>query len=120
MDSFFDLLLVLVVIAVVVTVIVLPVVILVIALISRRRLSRLEARLARLEATLAGRAVFPTVAEARPEPLANPDYKPEPKPLTERVPWLIYLVLAASSIALGYVLFGLARTTTRMKVQQPD
>lgn len=52
--------------------------------------------------------------------LANPDYKPEPKPLTERVPWLIYLVLAASSIALGYVLLSLARSATRMKVQQPD
>ena len=52
--------------------------------------------------------------------LANPDYKPEPKPLTERVPWLIYLVLAASSLALGYVLLSLARTATRMKVQQPD
>ena len=52
------------------------------------------------------------------EVLANPDYKPEPKPLTERVPWLIYLVLAASSIALGYVLLSLARTATRMKVPQ--
>jgi Protein of unknown function (DUF3999) len=52
--------------------------------------------------------------------LANPDYRPEPKPFTERAPWLIYLVLAASSIALGYVLFSLARTATRMKVQQPD
>ena len=51
--------------------------------------------------------------------LANPEYKPEPKPLTERVPWLIYLVLAASSIALGYVLLSLARTATRMKAQ-PD
>jgi uncharacterized protein DUF3999 len=46
--------------------------------------------------------------------LANRDYKPEPKPLTERVPWLIYLVLAASSIALGFVLFSLARTATRI------
>ena len=44
----------------------------------------------------------------------NRDYKPEPKPLTERVPWLIYLVLAASSIALAFVLFSLARTATRM------
>lgn len=52
--------------------------------------------------------------------LTNPDYKPEPKPLTERIPWLIYFVLAASSIALGYVLLSLARTATRMKVQQPD
>ena len=46
--------------------------------------------------------------------LTNRDYKPEPKPLTERVPWLIYLVLAASSIALGFVLFSLARTATRI------
>jgi hypothetical protein len=44
----------------------------------------------------------------------NRDYKPEPKPLTERVPWLIYVVLAASSIALAFVLFSLARTATQM------
>src|SRR5262249_18335749 len=44
---------------------------------------------------------------------SNPDYKPEPLPLTERVPWLIYLVLAASSIALAFVLFSLARSATR-------
>lgn len=49
--------------------------------------------------------------------LANREYKPEPLPLTERVPWLIYLVLAASSIALGFVLFSLARTATRLKPQ---
>jgi hypothetical protein len=47
--------------------------------------------------------------------LENREYKPEPLPLTERVPWLIYLVLAASSIALGFVLFSLARTATRLK-----
>jgi len=46
--------------------------------------------------------------------LSNREYKPEPKPLTERVPWLIYLVLGASSIALAYVLFSLARTATRI------
>lgn len=45
---------------------------------------------------------------------SNREYKPEPKPLTERVPWLIYLVLAASSIALAFVLFSLARTATRI------
>jgi Protein of unknown function (DUF3999) len=43
----------------------------------------------------------------------NPEYKPEPLPFTERVPWLIYLVLAVSSIALGWILFSLARTTLR-------
>ena len=43
----------------------------------------------------------------------NPDYKPEPLPLTERVPWLIYIVLTLSSIALGLILFSLARSTIR-------
>ena len=51
--------------------------------------------------------------------LANREYKPEPLPLTERVPWLIYLVLGASSVALAFVLFSLARTATRLK-PQPD
>ena len=51
---------------------------------------------------------------------ANRDYKPEPKPLTERAPWLIYVVLAVSSIALAFVLLNLARTATRLKTQQAD
>lgn len=41
----------------------------------------------------------------------NPDYKPAPLPITERIPWLIYLVLAASSVALGLILVSLARST---------
>ena len=41
--------------------------------------------------------------------IANPQYKPEPRPLTERVPWLIYIVLGLSSIALAFVLYSLAR-----------
>jgi hypothetical protein len=49
----------------------------------------------------------------------NPDYKPEPLPLTERVPWLIYLVLTASSIALALILISLARSTLRNHVEQP-
>ena len=48
----------------------------------------------------------------------NREYKPEPLPFTERVPWLIYLVLAASSIALAFILFSLAHTATRMNNQQ--
>jgi len=48
----------------------------------------------------------------------NPDYEPEPLPLTERIPWLIYLVLAASSIALAMILISLARTTLRTKPQE--
>ena len=44
---------------------------------------------------------------------ANPEYRPEPRPLTERVPWLIYIVLVASSIALAFILFSLARSAMR-------
>jgi len=43
----------------------------------------------------------------------NPEYKPVPLPLTERIPWLIYLVLFASSVALALVLLSLARSTMR-------
>jgi hypothetical protein len=50
----------------------------------------------------------------------NPEYKPEPLPFTERVPWLIYLVLAASSVALAIILFKLARTTLRIQSQQTE
>jgi len=46
--------------------------------------------------------------------LANREYRPEPKPLTERVPWLIYVVLAVSSITLAFVLWSLARTATQI------
>lgn len=51
---------------------------------------------------------------------ANREYKPEPKPLTERAPWLIYVVLALSSIALAFVLLSLARTATRLNAQRAD
>ena len=43
----------------------------------------------------------------------NPNYVPEPLPFTERVPWLIYLVLAASSIALALILISLAKKSLR-------
>ena len=49
--------------------------------------------------------------------VGNRDYKPEPLPLTERVPWLIYVVLAASSVALGFILFSLTQTAMRMNTQ---
>lgn len=52
------------------------------------------------------------------EVTGNREYQPEPLPLTERAPWLIYFVLTASSIALGFVLFSLARTATRVGAQQ--
>jgi hypothetical protein len=40
----------------------------------------------------------------------NPDFHPQPKPLTERLPWLIYVVLAAASLTLAAVLAHLARS----------
>jgi hypothetical protein len=50
----------------------------------------------------------------------NPLYIPEPLPFTERVSWLIYLVLAASSVALGWILFSLARRTVGKEEEEPD
>ena len=50
----------------------------------------------------------------------NSDYRPEPLPLTERIPWLIYVVLAASSLALAIILISLARTTLRTEPQQTE
>jgi len=50
----------------------------------------------------------------------NADYRPEPLPLTERVPWLIYVVLATSSIALGIILISLARRTLRTEPQPKE
>lgn len=54
------------------------------------------------------------------EVAANRDYKPEPKPLTERAPWLIYVVLTLSSIALAFVLLNLARTATKPSTDYAD
>ena len=48
---------------------------------------------------------------------SNPDFRPEPLPFTERLPWLIYLVLTISSLALALVLLSLARATMRMKAK---
>jgi len=44
----------------------------------------------------------------------NPAYVPEPLPFTERAPWLIYLVLAASSAALGWILWSLLKKAMRL------
>jgi hypothetical protein len=48
----------------------------------------------------------------------NTAFTPEPLPFTERLPWLIYLVLAASSLALGWILFSLTKTTLRAEDQE--
>jgi len=43
----------------------------------------------------------------------NPIYKPLPKPLTERLPWLIYVVLSAAIVVLGSILASLSRVAIR-------
>jgi hypothetical protein len=63
-----------------------------------------------------GAPIHATVNGAVP----NPEFKPEPLPLTERVPWLIYLVLTASSVALAIILISLARTTLQTGTQQTE
>jgi len=44
---------------------------------------------------------------------ANPDYRPLPKPWSERWPWLIYVVLGIASLALLGILGALGRDTLR-------
>jgi hypothetical protein len=39
----------------------------------------------------------------------NPDFVPEPMPLTERWPWLIYAVLGTGSALLALILASLGR-----------
>jgi hypothetical protein len=61
-------------------------------------------------------ASLPKELPASPRRLAlgdehpNPIFEPEPAPLTERSPWLIYAVLGVASLALFVVLWRLART----------
>ena len=69
------------------------------------------------EKQLPARITETPVQSALSEVIGNREYQPEPLPLTERAPWLIYIVLTASSIALGFVLFSLARTATRLGTQ---
>jgi hypothetical protein len=44
----------------------------------------------------------------------NPIYRPEPKPLSERSPWLVYIVLIGACAALAAILVNLARTSARI------
>jgi len=45
---------------------------------------------------------------------ANPIYQPEPLPLTERLPWLIYVLLGAAVAVLAALIFNLARVAIRI------
>jgi hypothetical protein len=53
----------------------------------------------------------PAPARAELEPRQeNPIYVPEPPPLTERWPWLIYVVLGSVCVVLGGIIANVART----------
>ena len=71
------------------------------------------------EDELQSRLTAPVVAAAAGPLTNNPDYRPAPLPFTERVPWLIYIVLTASSVALGLILFSLARATMAASSDSP-
>lgn len=43
----------------------------------------------------------------------NSDRAEEPVPMTDRIPWLIYLVLTSSTVALAWILFSLARNSRK-------
>jgi len=45
---------------------------------------------------------------------ANPAYRPEEKPLSERSPWLVYLVLIGACAALAAILVNLAKMSARV------
>jgi uncharacterized membrane protein len=72
MDQLIGLFLVLFLIAVVLTAIVLPIVAIVVSITSRRRISRLENRIDRLEATLLTHPTLPSAVEVKPEPPPPP------------------------------------------------
>lgn len=70
------------------------------------------------EKELPARTPVEPVHSTMSDVLGNRNYKPEPLPLTERVPWMIYVVLAASSIALAFILLSLARAATRFSTER--
>lgn len=53
----------------------------------------------------------PPTRTALGAPQENPLYIPEPVPVTERWPWMIYVVLATVSVVLGVVILSVAQTT---------
>jgi len=67
------------------------------------------------EKELSAKLKAPAIPVAVGSFVANPNYSPPPLPFTERLPWLIYVVLTISSVALALILFSLARATMRLE-----
>ena len=62
--------------------------------------------------TLLPRQTNPTYVS--PPPQSNPAYIPPPRPLAERFPWAIYLVLGAAGGVLATILYSLGKTAAAM------
>jgi hypothetical protein len=60
-------------------------------------------------ATLPEKLDPPPARAALGAPVKNPEYRPPPKPWTERWPWLVYVVLGVTSLVLLAILAALAR-----------
>lgn len=54
---------------------------------------------------------FTTTAQSNSATPANPSA--EDLPVTDRIPWLIYVVLTSAVVALAWILFSLARAQMR-------
>ena len=52
--------------------------------------------------------------------VTNPSFVPPPKPLTERWPWLIYIVLGCVSLVLGVIILSLARSAIAVHDREGD
>ena len=53
------------------------------------------------------------VADSATPITRNSDRAEEPVPMTDRLPWLIYVVLTSSTVALAWILFSLARNSRK-------
>ena len=51
------------------------------------------------------------VADSATPITRNSDRAEERVPMTDRIPWLIYVVLTSSTVALAWILFSLARAS---------
>jgi hypothetical protein len=55
----------------------------------------------------------PVVADSATPITRSSDRAEEPVPITDRIPWLIYVVLTSSTVALAWILFSLARNSRK-------